>query len=154
MDFYITKINWEIKGTWLSDYLKSAKDWNYIVSVKAQNKSEQRSLAQNRFYHAIKTLSAVEIWISVEAMHEYYKDAFLSIQVKSSKDKRKRFKIPWSTKNLTTSEFKVFMDKVIMFCNDKLWMKITNTDDEDKMIYYAEQMEKEARNNWSYYLFN
>lgn len=112
MKSYFTKQNWELKGFWLSDYLKKCKDWFYEINIKKQYK--QRSLEQNSYLWGVcyKMLSE-HLWYELDEVHDVMCEKFLrqTYKIKGGIELHRNR----STTELTTEEFNKYIDDIRLF---------------------------------------
>ena len=124
MKAYFSKIHGELKWFWLKDYLNNCKDWSYEINIKKIHNS--RSLEQNSLYWSwlSELQEKSDIWYTADEWAEVFKEHFLKVTVKCRHDKRKKIKKYWSTTDLDTVWFNIYLDKIKLFadthCNVKL----------------------------------
>ncbi len=88
--------------------LQEGKQYNISISLKR----EKRSIQQNRLYHLWLNCISSETGNDVDALHDYFKDRFLSRKVEIFGDE---CSVGTSTTKLNTAEFTAFLDKVQQF---------------------------------------
>ncbi len=134
MEYIITKTQQNISMTkkvsgWvfpttLKQEIESLKDGRYTMDIKQIRAT--RTVQQNKFYWACLWLIAEETGYLlpemakmekkeiVEALHEQFKERILwSRTIRSTKDRRRKLKIPATTTTLDTHEFsKEYMDVI------------------------------------------
>lgn len=121
LSFY-RKIGGQIIQVLLKEILQGMKDGNYSIEIIL--KRVTRTLQQNKYLWACYWMIADEVgYISeemskcdkseiVDALHEVYKNKFIKWKtIKSTKDKRKRFKIATTT-TMDTKEFTEYIEKI------------------------------------------
>ena len=82
----------------------------YKVSVTLHR--DRRSLSQNSLYWLWLNCISAETGNDVDALHDYFKDRFLSRKVEIFGDE---CSVGTSTRKLNTAEFTAFLDKVQQF---------------------------------------
>lgn len=130
-----------------SIFLSLEEDRNYSMEIKLMRAI--RTANQNRYYWACIGMIADECGYIhpdmensmksevCDGLHEILKDRFLSGKtIRSYKDKRKRIKLPTSTKILDTKEFKEYMDK-IKFLHP--YLPDPDTIDSDNLLAFIDQ---------------
>ena len=124
MKAYFTKIQWEIKWFWLSEYLKNCKDWHYRIDIVKQYNN--RSLEQNAYmWGVVYKMLWEELWYDdLDIIHEIFAEKFLTKKVRLNKDKRVKLVHTLSTAILTTVEFEEYMQNIRFFAQKFLNMKI------------------------------
>jgi len=142
--------DWTVTGDNIKDTVLSLSNWVYELTFERIYKT--RTYAQNRLLWAIYTLVACELGTTKDWVHQFFWEAFLTDIIKLPKDKRRKLKIIKSTTKLDTKQFKEYLDKIIYFCNTELELKIPTPNNDEQMIWIAEQMEREAKTKGSYYL--
>lgn len=116
MIFTATIDNGKLLTNWFGDYIKSIKDWDYIIEIKKATRTQQ----QNRLYWGILEQIEKETGNDKDDLHNFFKDMFL---------KRPVISILWeysyipTTTELSKEEFVEYVDKVMLFCLEQ-WLEI------------------------------
>jgi len=103
-------VNEQTKAAAISYIDKLPDGKKYKVSVTLHR--ERRSLSQNSLYWLWLNCISAETGNDVDALHDYFKDRFLSRKVEIFGDE---CSVGTSTTKLNTAEFTAFLDKVQQF---------------------------------------
>lgn len=103
-------VNEQTKAAAISYIEKLPEGKKYKVSVTLHR--ERRSLSQNSLYWLWLNCISAETGNDVDALHDYFKDRFLSRKVEIFGDE---CSVGTSTTKLNTAEFTAFLDKVQQF---------------------------------------
>ena len=119
MRWYFSKINWELKGFWLKEFLDKCPDWFYSIVIKKQYKI--RSLSQNSYLWGVcYDILSKELWYEVDEIHDIMRERFLKITQKLKSDKRVKLKRTKSTSELSTIEFEEYTENIRQFAQKYL----------------------------------
>ena len=91
----------------LTTIQKKLKPWNYTITIL---KGHKRTLKQNAMYRAIVNDLAENSWEDADTIHHWLKNMFLSKKMES--ELFGDCSIVWSTAELTTKQFNMYLDKV------------------------------------------
>lgn len=103
-------VNEQTKAAAISYIEKLPEGKKYKVSVTLHR--DRRSLSQNSLYWLWLNCISAETGNDVDALHDYFKDRFLSRKVEIFGDE---CSVGTSTTKLNTAEFTAFLDKVQQF---------------------------------------
>jgi len=131
--FYFTKENWKIKWNFWE-----LPDWIY----KAEKPKSNRSLQQNRLYwgwflkHLVKFHEEKGDIYTLEQLHEAFKVSLLKKRIYNKVwNKRKWISDIWSTAELTTKQFKDYMEKINKMYMDAEGWQVPECPNEDELLY-------------------
>lgn len=105
----VEKDSWKIadpQGV-LTTIQKKLKPWNYTITIL---KGHKRTLKQNAMYWAIINDLAENSWENADDIHHALKNMFLSKKLES--ELFGDVSIVWSTAELTTKQFNMYLEKV------------------------------------------
>lgn len=92
------------------DYLNSLKG---LVRIDIRKAEKIRSLPQNKLYWKIVTIAADYCGLTKMEMHETFKSEYLvEIRVADNRGRKIFLRVPRSTTELTTKEFKDYLDDI------------------------------------------
>lgn len=148
MIFYFEKIDWKLKGNFVS-----LKDWSYkVTEIK-----ETRSLALNRYYWLIIDMITQEFfnyWYiqTKDFLHKQFKRCFLPrVRVKSDFSKSYVYQI-WSSANLSNSEMVKYINNIKLVCEfwelgkiewlEQIWWFIIPESEDKSLLNYIDNIWK------------
>ncbi len=111
------------------EFLKNAKDWNYICKEYRR----KRSISQNSYLHLIFSFIADywNTWYSADDIKEIMKSKFL--RTYSEKFKTTYIK---KTSQLNSKELTDFIENIRIFCLEFLDLKIPDPEEKRMLDYY------------------